>query len=200
MRCPGGYGRSSPAADTNTDSPSAASTTANHEGSSDADTFTIGKVKLTGIASTQNALNIAKQGSMVVDINSISGLVGTDTLASVFGAMAFRLEIGSNTYDFQPTVSVISSGQVLVTYSLKSGGDAGQIAADLQALNLVDGTASTSASNAQVARLVIYGDTSNYSFGDDFFTADDALPYDEKAFDDGVLDVAERPTTESSDD
>ena len=149
----------------------------NHTGSSDTDYFSIGKATLTGLATTQSALNIAKQGVLVFSLNSVTGMVNGDTLVSLLSSMSFTLKIGVNTYAFAPSVAIDTHGDgdasndtVVVTYSLKNGGDAGQLAADLQALNCSDGIASTSASNAQVDAIWVNMSTANYTFRDDALT------------------------------
>lgn len=83
----------------------------------------------------------------------------------------FSLKIGTNSYTFAPSsVTVDAYGVVQVTYAMKNGGDAGLLAADLQALNLADGTASTSASNAQVDCIWVNMSSQNYTFSDDALT------------------------------
>ena len=137
----------------------------------------ITRATLTGLATTQSALNIAKQGALVFSLDSITGMVDGDTVVSLLSSMSFTLTIGANTYAFAPSVAIDTHGDlnpsndtVVVTYSLKNGGDAGQLALDLQALNLSDGTASTSASNAQVAAIFVNMSTANYTFSDDALT------------------------------
>jgi hypothetical protein len=137
----------------------------------------ITRATLTGVATTQSALNIAKQGSLVFSLDSITGMVDGDTVVSLLSSMSFTLKIGANTYAFAPSVTIDTHGDlnasndtVVVTYSLKNGGDAGQLAADLQALNISDGTASTSASNAQVDAIFVNMSTANYTFSDDALT------------------------------
>ncbi len=140
-------------------------------------TNTIAKATLTGLATTQSALNIAKQGALVFSLNSITGLVNGDTLISLLSSMSFTLKVGESTYEFAPSVAIDTHGDanasndtVVVTYSLKNGGDSGQLAAYLQALNISDGTASTSASNAQVDAIWVNMSTANYTFSDDALT------------------------------
>ncbi|HEV8328244.1 MAG TPA: hypothetical protein VGQ08_12245, partial [Nitrospiraceae bacterium] len=137
----------------------------------------IGKATLTGLATTQSALNIAKQGALVFSLNSVTGMVDGDTLVSLLSSMSFTLKIGGCTYEFAPSVAIDTHGDgdasndtVVVTYSLKNGGDAGQLAIDLQALNSSDGTISTSASNAQVDAIFVTMSTANYTFCDDALT------------------------------
>ena len=132
---------------------------------------------LTGLATTQSALNIAKQGALVFSLNSVTGMVNGDTLVSLLSSMSFTLKIGGNIYAFAPSVAIDTHGDgdasndtVVVTYSLKNGGDAGQLACDLQAFNISDGTASTSASNAQVDAIWVNMSTANYTFRDDALT------------------------------
>jgi hypothetical protein len=129
--------------------------------------FTIKQATLSALAETQNALNIAKQGYMNVDISSISGIVGSDTIASVFGSMTFQLTIGANVYTFQPTVTVVSSIEVNVAYALKGGtGAADALRTDLALIDL----GATSASNAKYETLWISAQNQDYSLVDDFFT------------------------------
>src|SRR5206468_10102307 len=78
----------------------------NHTGSSDTDYFSIGKATLTGLATTQSALNIAKQGVLVFSLNSVAGMVDGDTLVSLLSSMSFTLKIGVNTYAFAPSVAI----------------------------------------------------------------------------------------------
>jgi uncharacterized delta-60 repeat protein len=129
--------------------------------------FTIERATLTGMATTQNALNIAKQGYMNVNISGITGFVGSDTIASVFGSMTFQLTIGANVYTFQPIVTVVSSTEVHLAYTLRGGTAAGD--ALRHDLALIDLDA-TSASNAQYETLRITAQNQDYSFVDDFFT------------------------------
>lgn len=138
--------------------------------------ITINKATLGGIATTQSALNIAKQGSLTFALNNITGLQGSDSLVDVLSSASFTLKIGVSCYEFAPSVSIDTHGDldasndtVLVTYSLKSGG-ADSLAAQLQALNLADGTASTSASNASVAAIWFNMSSTNYTFSDDALT------------------------------
>jgi hypothetical protein len=149
----------------------------NHTGSSDSATISIAKATLTGLATTQSALNIAKQGALVFSLNSVTGMVNGDTLVSLLSSMKFTLKIGEKIYEFAPSVAIDTHGDgdasndtVVVTYSLKNGGDAGQLACDLQALNCCDGIASTSASNAQVDAIFVNMSTANYTFSDDALT------------------------------
>jgi uncharacterized delta-60 repeat protein len=130
-------------------------------------TDVITQATLAGFATTQNALNIAKQGYMNVNISGITGFVGSDTIASVFGSMTFQLTIGANVYTFQPIVTVVSSTEVHLAYTLRGGTDAGD--ALRHDLALIDLDA-TSASNAQYEMLRITAQNQDYSFVDDFFT------------------------------
>ena len=135
-------------------------------------TFIIAKAALSGIATTQDALNIAKQGSLTIDVNSIIGLQGTDTLVSVFSSAIFSLTIGTNTYNFAPTVTVDAATQSIhVTYTLKSGtASADTLRADLLALDASDGTVSTSAAKTPYSVMWITAQSVNYAFTDDFLT------------------------------
>jgi hypothetical protein len=140
--------------------------------------FTVNKATLAGLATTQDALNIAKQGSLTFALNNITGLQNGDTLASILGEMAFTLKIGENIYSFAPSVSIDTHGDadpsndtVNVAYSLKAGSTgAALLAADLQALNAADGFASTSASNASVSAIWVNMSSANYTFSDDALT------------------------------
>jgi hypothetical protein len=140
---------------------------------------TVNKAALSGIATTQDALNIAKQGALSFALNNITGLIGTDTVIGVFSQASFTLRFGSTgrTYTFQPTVTIDTHGDadlandtVILAYSLKNGGTAGELAADLAALDAADGSVSTSASNAQVDAIWVDISTDNYWFSDDALT------------------------------
>jgi hypothetical protein len=139
----------------------------------------VNKAALSGFATTQDALNIAKQGSLSFALNNITGLIGTDTVIGVFSQASFTLRFGTtgHTYTFQPTVTIDTHGDgdmandtVILNYSLKNGGTAGELAADLAALDAADDTASTSASNAQVDAIWVDMSTDNYWFSDDALT------------------------------
>jgi hypothetical protein len=143
----------------------------NHTGSNASATMIIRKATLTGFASTQSALNIAKQGALVFTLSNITGLQGTDLLATALSTAFFTLKIGANTYSFAPSVSLnTSTNTVTVTYSLKNGGDAGLLAADLQALNVSDGVDSTSASNASLQAIDVCMESQNYTFSEEALT------------------------------
>jgi uncharacterized delta-60 repeat protein len=139
----------------------------NYNAASGTVTDVITQASLTGFATTQDALNIAKQGYMNINMSGITGFVGPDTIASVFGSMTFQLTIGANVYTFQPTVTVVSSTEVHLAYTLRGGTAAGD--ALRHDLALIDLDA-TSASNAQYETLRISGQNQDYSFVDDFFT------------------------------
>lgn len=134
-------------------------------------TLTVNKAALTGIATTQSALNyLAKQGSFTIALSSISGLQGSDTVASVFASAVFTLNIDSNLYAFEPSVSVDSvTNAVYLTYTLRGGTAAGDaLRNDLALLDASDGTGvSTSASKASVDAFWVYADSTNYTFADD---------------------------------
>lgn len=150
----------------------------NHEASDgEAVAIVINKATLTGLATTQDALNIAEQGSLVFTLNNFTGLQNSETLASILSQMSFKLTIGANTYDFTPSFKFhahstldASDDTVVVKYSLRNGGDGGLLAADLQALNVSDGIASTSASNASIQAIWVWMSSDNYSFSDDALT------------------------------
>ena len=111
--------------------------------------------------------SIAKQGYLNVDIASIGGIVGPDTIASVFGSATYQLTIGAIVYTFQPTVTVVSSTEVHVAYALKGGTDAADaLRYDLALIDL----GATSACNAKYEMLWISAQNEDYSFVDDFFT------------------------------
>ena len=65
---------------------------------------------MTGLATTQSALNIAKQGALVFSLNSVTGMVNGDTLVSLLSSMSFTLKIGVNTYAFAPSVAIDTHG------------------------------------------------------------------------------------------
>jgi hypothetical protein len=135
-------------------------------------TLTVNKATLIGIATTQDALNIAKQGSLVINISSIDGLKGADTVVDVFTHADFILRIGGHTYEYDPTVRVDSlTNTVYVTYTLRGGTAAGDaLRADLLALDIADGGASTSAAKTPYSAIWVVAESTNYKFEDDFLT------------------------------
>jgi N-acetylneuraminic acid mutarotase len=129
--------------------------------------FTITQATLTGFATTQDAINIAKQGYLNINISGITGIVGSDTIASVFGSMTYQLTIGANVYTFEPIVTVVSPTEVNVAYTLRGGTAAGDaLRYDLSLIDL----GATSASKAKCATLWISAQNQDYRFVDDFFT------------------------------
>lgn len=139
-------------------------------------TINIIKATLSGFAATQSALNIAKQGALTFNISNISGLVNGESLATALAGVQVTLKMakaggGTNTYTFQPTVTVNLDGTVSVTYNMKSGTTAAsELVADLIALDQADGVDSTSASNAAVSAIWVNMESQNYTFCDDATT------------------------------
>lgn len=93
---------------------------------------------LTGSATTQSALNIAKDGtvSFRIDLNA-SGIVDGQSVAQLFDGAWFRLTVGGQTYSVQAQASV-NGGGIHVKFSMSN---------ELKAI-LAANTTATNASNA----------------------------------------------------
>lgn len=127
-------------------------------------TLTINKAVLTGEATTQAALNVAKNGTLAwtvkIDANSI---VGGETVADLFNGAKFTLNINGVDYALQSTASVVD-GIVYVNWTVDAGLK--------DALDNYTTSANTSASTAAVGVLTVSATTNggNYCFSDDFLT------------------------------
>jgi hypothetical protein len=113
----------------------------NHTGSSDEDTFTISARSLDqyATATTQSALNIAKDGTISFAISVSGGVVDGQTVAQLFDGAAFTLQMANGSGGYE-SVTVTASATVIdgVVYVnlrmnqevytfLKQGYDAGEI-------------------------------------------------------------------------
>jgi hypothetical protein len=83
-------------------------------------TLSIAKATLTGNATTQDALNMAKQGKLTITIGNVASLVTGDTLAAVLTTAEFYLTVGTNRYDFFPMAVTTSGSSIRITFSLKT--------------------------------------------------------------------------------
>ena len=113
----------------------------NQEG--DVDIVITPKALTADSASTQNALNIAKDGqvSLRIDVNE-SGIVDGQSVADLFNGASFQLSVNGQTYGVQADAVVID-GIVYVSF---------RMSADLKAM-LAQDTTATSAKTAPVVGL-----------------------------------------------
>jgi hypothetical protein len=65
-------------------------------------TLTVSQAILTGNATTQDALNMAKQGKLTISVSNVSGLLNGDTLATFLSTAEFYITVGENKYVFVP--------------------------------------------------------------------------------------------------
>jgi hypothetical protein len=133
---------------------------AGHYGSSASAALTIRKATLTGNATTQDALNLAKQGQLTITISNVSGLVNNETLACVLKNAEFYITVGANSYVFTPTTVTTSGSSITITYSLKNPALATELATAL--------AGHTSAATAVNAGFKM--DSLNYTLTDDYLT------------------------------
>jgi len=122
--------------------------------------FTIKRATLTGNATTQDALNLAKQGQLTITVSNVAGLVNGDTLAAALSGAEFYLTFGATRYVFVPTAVTTSGSSITITYSLKNSA----LAAEL-ATKLAD---HTSAATAVSAGFLM--ESLNYTLTDDHLT------------------------------
>jgi hypothetical protein len=142
----------------------------NHTGSSASASIVIDKVVLGGSATTQDALNIAKQGSLTFTLD-LTGFVDGEHAADVMTGATFSLQIGTHSYAYTPSLVSVSGDSVYVTWAMKGGTEAAAaLAADLTALDIADGGASTSASKTQYSQIWVNMSTTNYTYSDDALT------------------------------
>jgi hypothetical protein len=122
--------------------------------------FTISKATLTGNATTQDTLNLAKQGQLTITISNVAGLASTDSLACVLKTASYYITIGSTKYEFAPTTVTTSGSTITITYSLKNSALATELATAL--------AGHTSAATAVSAGFEM--DSLNYTLSDDYLT------------------------------
>ncbi len=112
---------------------------------------------LTGAASTQSALNVAKDGtvSFRIDLNQ-SGVVDGQTVAQLFNGASFRLTVGGRTYSVRAEASV-SGGGIAVSFRMSD---------ELKAI-LAANTTATNAGNAPAVglKLEAMSNDGNYTLG-----------------------------------
>jgi hypothetical protein len=126
--------------------------------------FTISKATLTGNATTQDVLNMAKQGNLTITISNVAGLVNGDTLAAVLSSGHYFITVtdgwGTREYEFLPTTVTTSGSSITITYSLKDSALATALAAEL-----ADNTSAATAVRAGF-RL----ESQNYTLNDAYLT------------------------------
>jgi hypothetical protein len=123
-------------------------------------TLTVSQAILTGNATTQDALNMAKQGKLTISVSNVSGLLNGDTLATFLSTAEFYITVGENKYVFVPSTVTTSESSITVSYSLKNPALATSLAAELG-----DNTSAATAVNAG-----FYMESLNYTFFDDDLT------------------------------
>ncbi len=123
-------------------------------------TLTVTQATLTGNATTQDALNMAKQGLLKITVSNVAGLVNGDTLASFLSTAEYFITVGSNRYEFVPTTVTTSGSGITISYSLKNSALQSQLAAEL--------ADNTSGSTAVTAGFAI--ESQNYTFLDESLT------------------------------
>ncbi len=96
-----------------------------------AGTLTVTQAILTGNATTQDALNMAKQGKLTIGVSNISGLLNGDTLTTFLSTAEYFITVGQNKYVFVPSTVTTSGSSITVSYSLKNPALATSLAAEL---------------------------------------------------------------------
>jgi hypothetical protein len=119
---------------------------------------------LTGDATTQDALNMAKQGLLTNTVSNVSGLVNGDTLATFLSTAHYFIKItdqlGTREYEFVPTSVTTSGSSITINHTLKNSALQSQLAAEL--------ADNTSAATAVTAGFFM--EFLNYTFTDDYLT------------------------------
>jgi hypothetical protein len=123
-------------------------------------TLTVTKATLTGQASTQDALNMAKQGKLIITISNLDGFLNGDSLADFLSTARFYLTIGANKYEFVPTATVAVDGSLILTYSLKNSSLLQQMGDALAGAN----------SGANAIEAGLFMESTNYTFAIDNMT------------------------------
>lgn len=123
-------------------------------------TLTVSRAILTGNATTQDALNMAKQGKLTISVSNVSGLLNGDTLTTFLSTAEFYITVGENKYVFVPSTVTTSESSITVSYSLKNPALATSLAAELD-----DSTSATTAVSAG-----FYMESLNYTFFEDNLT------------------------------
>lgn len=101
---------------------------------------------MAGSAATQDALNVAKNGtvSFVIDVNK-SGVVDGQSVAQLFQGAWFRLTVGGQTYSVRAQADVVGN---IITVRFRMSGE-------LQAI-LAASTAATNAGKAPAVGLKLH--------------------------------------------
>jgi hypothetical protein len=125
----------------------------------------ITKATLSGVATTQAALNVAKNGTLawtvVIDTNNI---VDGQSVFQLLNGAIFTLTINGKSYKLQSTATVGLDGTVFVNWTMDAG-----LKDALDDWTTAD---NTSASTAAAGLLTVTATTNggNYTFSDDFLT------------------------------
>jgi hypothetical protein len=123
-------------------------------------TLTVTQATITGNATTQDALNMAKQGKLTITISNVAGLLNGDTLLDFLSTAEYYITVGANKYAFVPTTVTTLGSNITVAYTLKNSALVTQLAAEL-------------ADNTSGATAVASGfsmESLNYLFTDDYLT------------------------------
>ena len=123
-------------------------------------TLTVTRAALTGNATTQDALNMAKQGKLTITISNLAGLQNGDTLATLLSTAEYYITVGTNQYAFVPTTVTTSGDSITICYTLKNSALQSQLAAEL-----ADNTSGATAVSAG-----FHMESQNYTFADDNLT------------------------------
>ncbi len=115
---------------------------------------------LTGNATTQDALNLAKQGKLTITVSNVAGLLNGDTLANFLSTAEYYITVGLNKCVFVPTSVATSGSSITVAYSLKNSELVASLAGELD-----DNTSGATAVSAG-----FYMESLNYTFFDDYLT------------------------------
>lgn len=123
--------------------------------------LTITRAMLTGDATTQNALNMAKQGMLNITVANIQGFVNGENADVFLTNASFWITIDDVKYEFVPTsVKKLSDSSISISYRLKNSGLLASFG------NALEGA--TSGATALQAGFVMA--STNYSLSDEFLT------------------------------
>lgn len=122
--------------------------------------LSVTRATLTGDATTQDALNMAKQGMLTITVSNIAGLLNGDTLTTFLSTAQYYITVRTNKYVFVPTTVTTAGGRITIAYTLKNSALASQLAAEL-----ADNTSAATAISAG-----FYMESMNYTFTDDHLT------------------------------
>jgi len=116
---------------------------------------------LTGDATTQDALNLAKQGLLKITVSNIIGFVNGENSDVFLSSATFWITIGGTKYEFVPTsVTKLSDSSISISYKLKNSALQEDLAEALES--------ATSAATALDAGFSM--ESMNYRLSDDYLT------------------------------